>query len=56
MSLILGLDIDEIIKNKIDIAGKKYPANLMKRRSVGEGFAIEEYLKIKKESRKGRSK
>lgn len=48
MSLILNLDIDEIVKNKLAFADKKYPAHLMRKRSAGETLATKKYLEIKK--------
>lgn len=52
MALILEIDIEEIVKNKIAHASRKYPVHLMKRRSKGESLATKEYLEIKKAYRR----
>ena len=51
MSLLFNLDVDEIIKDKLAFADKKYPAKLMKQRSAGDGLATKKYLEIKKSYR-----
>ena len=48
MSIIFDLDARAIVKAKLDFADKKYPADLMRKRSSGAPLANEEYLKIKK--------
>ncbi len=54
MSILLGLDIDEIVKTKLVFVDKKYPAHLVKRRSDDESFATKKYLEIKKAYRKNK--
>ena len=46
MSVLLKLDTRKIIEDKLALADKKYPADLMKKRSVRPGNE-EVYLKIK---------
>jgi len=56
MAVLFGLDVDEIVKTKLDFAGKKYPVELMRKRSKGDSSALDEYLRIKKEYRQSRGK
>ncbi|MCR4311477.1 MAG: nucleotide pyrophosphohydrolase [Candidatus Taylorbacteria bacterium] len=51
MAVLLGLDVDTIVSEKLMLAGKKYPVSLMKKRSAGEPDAHERYLSIKKSYR-----
>lgn len=53
MSVLLGFDTEKVIKNKLEISGKKYPAKLM--RTVKEGVRQSEYWKIKKAHRKSKN-
>ncbi len=55
MSVLLGLDTEKIIRQKLAFAGKKYPAKLMKSNKNKEMGTQSEYLRIKKEYRKKRS-
>lgn len=58
MAAVLGVDAEQIIKEKLDFVKKKYPAELM-RKNAKEGSGSGEdnaYLKIKKEHRRKRSK
>jgi NTP pyrophosphatase (non-canonical NTP hydrolase) len=52
MSVLLGLDTEKIVREKLERVAKKYPAELM-RKSIGEpGSATDvEYWRIKKEHR-----
>ncbi len=52
LSVLLGLNTEKIIKNKLNKASKKYPAKLMKKSS--ENNDEETYWKIKKEHRKNK--
>jgi len=54
MSVLLGFDTEKIVKNKLELAEKKYNAELMLKRSNKEPGADSEYLKIKKQHRMGR--
>lgn len=54
MSVLLGLDTEAIVMSKLEAAAKKYPAELMRRRSRKEAGADNEYLRIKKAHRAGR--
>jgi NTP pyrophosphatase (non-canonical NTP hydrolase) len=49
MSVLLGLDTEKIIRQKLMHVAKKYPAKLMRKRT--EAAAGSEYLRIKKEYR-----
>lgn len=51
MTLLLGLNSDTIVSEKLILAGKKYPAELMRKRSEGQSLAHESYLEIKKNYR-----
>lgn len=51
MSVLLGLDTEKIIRKKLAIVAKKYPAKLMRART-GEPGTEGAYLKIKKAYRK----
>lgn len=51
MAILLDLDTKKIILEKIEHASKKYPAKLMKSKSVKPGN-LEVYEKIRKEYRK----
>ncbi len=51
MANLLDFDAGEIVKHKLEIAAKKYPAELMRKRTPDEPDAHERYLKIKKEYR-----
>ncbi|MDO8483144.1 MAG: MazG-like family protein [bacterium] len=44
---ILGLNAETIVEEKLAFAAKKYPSELMKRRSKGDSLATIEYLEIK---------
>lgn len=52
MSVLLGLDTQKLINKKLVHIAKKYPAKLMKDKSVGTA----NYWKIKKEYRKSKTK
>ncbi|MCC6563862.1 nucleotide pyrophosphohydrolase [Candidatus Uhrbacteria bacterium] len=52
MSALLGLDTEKIIRHKLALAGKKYPAKLMKSNTTHEMGTQSEYLRIKNEYRK----
>jgi NTP pyrophosphatase (non-canonical NTP hydrolase) len=56
MALLLGLDADKIIKEKLKFADKKYPVKLVRIGSDNDSFATAEYLRIKKEHRLGKKK
>jgi len=49
MSVLLGLDTEKIIRQKLAHVAKKYPAKLMKKRKEDNGNG--DYLRIKKEYR-----
>lgn len=49
MSVLLGLDTDKIIRQKLALVSKKYPAKLMLKRSEDAGGG--DYMRIKKEYR-----
>jgi len=49
MSVLLNLDTEKIIRQKLLHVAKKYPAKLMRKRQ--EGAAVSDYLRIKKEYR-----
>jgi NTP pyrophosphatase (non-canonical NTP hydrolase) len=51
MSVMLGLDTEKIIRKKLAIVAKKYPAKLMRDRKNWQG-SDSLYLKIKKEYRR----
>lgn len=51
---LLEFDADEIVDKKLQFADKKYPAELMKRRSAGDSLATKEYLEIKEKYRKNK--
>jgi hypothetical protein len=50
MSVLLGFDTEKIIRSKLALAQKKYPAKLMKNNKGSESA----YWKIKKAHRKKR--
>lgn len=54
ISVLLGLDTEEIINKKLDHISKKYPAELMRKNSKkGSGSGEDsEYWRIKKEHRR----
>lgn len=56
MSALLGLDTEKIIRSKLALAQKKYPARLMKENTDKEPGTDSIYLRIKKEYRKRKSK
>ena len=56
LALVLGLDVEKIVKAKLDFADKKYPAELMKQRMEGDTLATEKYLEIKRAHRKLKGK
>jgi len=49
MSVLLGLDTDKIIRQKLANVAKKYPAKLMRKRN--KTAAVDDYFRIKKEYR-----
>lgn len=51
MAILLGLDTEKIIADKIEHAGKKYPAKLIKSKGVKPGN-LEVYEKIRREYRR----
>ncbi len=53
MSILLGLDTEQIIRDKLDSVRKKYPAELMRKNAKeGSGSGTDsEYLRIKQEHR-----
>jgi len=52
-SVLLGIDTEKIIMDKLEHASKKYPAKLMKERRHNKEPGTEDtYLKIKQEYRK----
>ena len=51
LSVLLGLNTDQIIRKKLALAAKKYPAKLMRNRTEEPGTE-NLYWKIKKEYRK----
>ena len=51
MTLLLGLDADEIVEAKLKFADKKYPAELVRSSGTGDQQATDRYLQIKKEHR-----
>lgn len=48
MATLLNIDAEEIVKNKLDIITKKYPADKMKNTKGMEPGTDKEYLKMKK--------
>ena len=52
MSVLLKLDTEKIIRNKLAHATKKYPAKLMKANETKEPGTESEYWRIKKEYRR----
>lgn len=52
MSVLLGLNTEKIINDKLAYAGKKYPAQLMRKNTQQEPGTDSEYWRIKKEYRK----
>ena len=53
MSVLLQLDTEKIIREKLEHVAKKYPAELMKKTGGEPGSAADsEYWRIKKEHRK----
>ena len=52
MAVLLKLDTEKIIFNKIEMIAKKYPAKLMSESNKGKPGTQSEYWKIKKEYRK----
>lgn len=53
MSVLLGLDTEKIIRKKLSLVQKKYPAKLMRKSTEGkEPGHGREYLRIKNEYRK----
>lgn len=48
MATLLGLEIEKVVEAKLVFAAKKYPIELMRKRSAGEPEAHERYLEIKK--------
>lgn len=56
LSVTLGLDAEKIIKTKLDLASKKYPAELLRKRAEGDVYANSEYKKIKKAFREKNAK
>lgn len=52
MSVLLGLDTEKIIRTKLMLAQKKYPAKLMKKNTDKEPGTDSTYLRIKKEYRR----
>lgn len=48
LATLLNIDVEEIIKNKLEIITKKYPADKMKKRNGKEPGTDEEYLKMKR--------
>ena len=48
MANLLDLEVVEIVKNKLAFAAKKYPVNVVKKRSMVETDAHERYLRIKR--------
>lgn len=58
MAVVLGVDAEQIIKEKLEYVKNKYPAELM-RKSARKAPGSEKestYLKIKEKHRRGRSK
>ena len=58
MAILLGIDTEKIIKEKLEQVKKKYPAELMRRNAKeGSGSGIDpEYLKIKNNHRQKKDK
>lgn len=56
MSVLLGLDTEKIIRTKLALAEKKYPAKLMRERKNQESGGGDDYWKIKKAHRSVKSK
>ncbi len=54
LGLLLDLDLDKIVEEKLALAARKYPAKLMRLRSAGESLANRKYLEIKKKYRQKR--
>lgn len=52
IAVLLNIDPEEIIMEKLEHIKKKYPAELMKKRKNDESEANDEYWKIKKKYRK----
>ncbi len=57
MSILLGLDTEQIIRDKLELVRKKYPAELLRKNAKeGSGSGTDpEYLRIKREHRKMRT-
>lgn len=53
MAVLLDLDAETIIRHKLEVAAKKYPADLMRSRGGKEPGADDEYWRIKKLHRAG---
>ncbi len=51
MSILFGFDTKKIIREKLDMIKKKYPAKFMKAEYKKQGPGNQAYLKIKKEHR-----
>ncbi len=51
LSVLLGFDTEKIMRNKLALAAKKYPAKIM-RKQIGEPGTEKSYLDIKKNHRK----
>lgn len=47
MANILGLSVSEVIEEKLAFAAKKYPVELVRKRSADEPYDHERYLEIK---------
>ncbi|MES2088113.1 MAG: nucleotide pyrophosphohydrolase [Patescibacteria group bacterium] len=56
MATILGLDPEKIVRDKLVIAGKKYPVRLVRKYGENDTSATEKYLKIRNAYRKNRKK
>lgn len=51
MSVLLGLDAEAIVRDKLAYNAKKYPAKLMRERSDRSGTSTDPYIQIKRRHR-----